>query len=318
MKGWSFLDPSAFEVKAYVNLIFFPLTPDCLWSNRHLLGASYVLESAKYSESKKRCICTEKACFIHIEDVMQLITILLNKLLNSLPLLLHSDGMSWCCFTMSLDFFQAISLFKAAYSTIAQLQPFIFGNSNQVSKCIPFLMKNLPSKQNSISHCFQNPEVHHLWNFRVFSLSNLFCCAVTVVCFFPLFMPFGFVLDPGWKQWLFDHKVGIDGCKMICCCGLFSAILVVSIKDLNPLSWCCILFLCENRSRRLSGLLFRFFRLPLMLRTCSWNSNNVLLACRMYICFYLFPATCAKFPPHSCSFLTMALPPSSSLASSLS
>ena len=69
MNGGSFSDLSAFDVKAYVSLTFFPLTPDCLRSDRPLSGAILHFSFSKRLKNLKMCVPVKKASFIHIVDV---------------------------------------------------------------------------------------------------------------------------------------------------------------------------------------------------------------------------------------------------------
>ena len=152
---------------------------------------------------------------------------------------------------MSRHLLQAIPFLKACQPTIAQLEPFIFGNSFQVCKCNPLLFKDFPCKQNSICHCLGNPEFHHFRNLWVFHLLSLFGCPVTfMIALFPLPMPLGLVLNPGRYQWLLYVNIWIEGSKVLSCCTLVSVILVIPVENFDSLFQGRILFQsCLQMSR---------------------------------------------------------------------
>ena len=148
---------------------------------------------------------------------------------------------------MSLHLLQAIPFLKVCQPTIAQLEPFIFGDSFQICKQVPLLSKDFSCKQNSISHCLGNPEVHHFRNLWVFhSLSSFGCPVTLVIALFPLLTPFGLIPDPGRYQWLLYTKLWIEGSKVPSCFTLVSVILVIPVENLNPLCQCCILFWSQS------------------------------------------------------------------------
>jgi hypothetical protein len=69
------------------------------------------------------------------------------------------------------------------------------------------------------------------------SLSSSLGFLVILVDFlFPLLTSFNLFFEPTQDQWLFEFNIWIDWCKVLCCSGLLFAMLVVPVKDLNPLS----------------------------------------------------------------------------------
>jgi hypothetical protein len=103
---------------------------------------------------------------------------------------------------------QAVPFFELPQPAIAQFQPFVFGNSNQVGEFGLFLTKDLSGKQNPLTHHLQNPKVHHLQNLRVLSLSSsLGFLVILVDFFFPLLTPFNLFFEPTQDQWLFEFKM---------------------------------------------------------------------------------------------------------------
>ena len=205
-------------------------------------------------QHKVRCVPIEKPHFIHVKDVAQLIPILLDKSLDPFPFVFNCFGTWWSSFPMSFNILQSIPCLEACQPTITELQFITFRNSHQVRKHAPFLTKHLPGKQRLVIHRFRDPKIHHLGNFWVLCLSNLF--GTLVRCFAglcPLCAPFSFMFKPGWDKQLLESKIRVEWIKVLCCCTVVLAMFMMPIENLDSLLQSCILFLFNNQKSWAAG-----------------------------------------------------------------
>ena len=100
---------------------------------RHSTSWSQILTEKQRNQYVPR----EKTRFIHVEDIPQPITMLLNEFLYPFPLPFHSACICWCSFPMPLHLLQTIPILKSRQPTIAKFQSVFVWDSNQVRKCIP-------------------------------------------------------------------------------------------------------------------------------------------------------------------------------------